>query len=108
MSEHYHTEGPWNLKSDSSSGSAENITITGSDGQKVVAASRHAWDPEAVSKREFQDTMRLISAAPDMLAALEEIRDMVGGESADPDRDIARMQDIASNAIAKATGKGGA
>ncbi|MGC4017521.1 MAG: hypothetical protein QM755_23850 [Luteolibacter sp.] len=41
----------------------------------------------------------------ELLEALRKIEDFVGGESEDPDADIAAMQDIASAAIAKAEGR---
>lgn len=40
-----------------------------------------------------------------LIDGLEQIRDMVGGESEDPERDITRIQDIADAALSKVIGK---
>lgn len=47
----------------------------------------------------------LFASSPEMLVVLDQIRDMTSGESEDPERDLARIHDLAAAMILKATGK---
>jgi hypothetical protein len=62
---------PWALESGSMSGSSITWMIVDATGKKIATASRHAWDPEASSKAEFESKLTAMTAAPLMLAALE-------------------------------------
>ena len=51
------------------------------------------------SPRRLEDYDELIAKSRRMEKALEEIRDLVPGESDDPERDMVLMQDLATNAL---------
>ena len=89
-----HTPGPWGI--------GLNPTIP--EGQQIEAYSEGGNRVLQVIVRTFNpDDLRLIAAAPDLLAAL---RDMVNTLTDGPDEsDIARVFNVSRAAIAKATGE---
>jgi hypothetical protein len=96
-----HTPGPWKTRKGFSTGTIEIFAPN----PKI----KKPYYPTELAEVEAEDAegkanAKLIACAPEMLVVLEQIRDMVGGESEDPDRDIARMQDLASAMADKARG----
>lgn len=87
MSKHSFTEGPWTLKD------GHGVEVFGGDGEPLMTLDRGA--------EVLFANARLIAAAPDLLAALEEILDYRGGaESALHDEYVVER---ARAAVAKAT-----
>ena len=63
-----HTPGPWLVETDTS------VIVSGSDSFRGVVASTYPHNRDA--------NATLIAAAPDMLAELKRLRDVVGDEDA--------------------------
>lgn len=95
-----HTPGPWHVTA-----FARSIHVSTASGHTVASVSVPASTIPAVKARKAAD-MRLISAAPDMLEALEKIAAL----AEPPDRNLAGLKldeidFIARAAIAKAKGE---
>ena len=95
-----HSLGPWKVFRPA------NVECPGIDARyvTVVCYGESMTDNAGVqgaTLEEARANASLIAAAPDMLAALEAIFDLCS----DPEPDYKRIQQCASNAIAKATGE---
>jgi len=104
---HTHTPGPWELEHCRNEDGSKFITINGQGPHGAWLADIQAGDvngkPADVTEKHLADA-RLISAAPDMLAALEALlSDKYLSDPINADRMAASRA-----AIAKATGKGAA
>lgn len=87
-----YTEGPWR---------AENDEILGDDGDTFIATvPLHG----GMNPTEWQANLRLIAAAPDLLAALKAMRDGAYGNPSMPAENDA-IDQMAETAIAKAEGR---
>lgn len=98
-----HTPGPWSFYDDSNDGRTNRIEIVAIG--KTVARIYHSVPAEDLPNA------RLIAAAPDLLAALNEFSDYVHAEQCSTDgavtysnTQINRLAFLARAAIAKATG----
>ena len=90
-----HTPGPWAVGSHCMT--AHVVYADGGDGEQVAAASR-----AALPDSESDANARLIAAAPDLLAVLEQVRDFWSGGDA-PEA----LENAIHAAIARANGKEG-
>lgn len=101
MPEHKHTSGPWRTNG------------IGSTGYRIATAAKDGFSiiPNiAMTEDEREANANLIAAAPELLAALEQLAIHTGGKNfmtADLDEDITinRVLAAARNAIAKAEGE---
>ena len=109
---HTHTQGPWELEHCSNEDGSKFIAINGQGPHGAWLADIQAGNingkPADVTERHLANA-RLIAAAPDLLAALQDAEFLLSraGLMAGPMRDsINRSASDAREAIAKATGKG--
>lgn len=99
MSEHKFTPGPWEMVGDDRWSSSGFRIVDGQDNEVEIAATG-AWGPEYSAEEEAN--ARLMTAAPDLLEALEEVMDCWLYGAAQPDKQKAIS--LAQQAIAKALG----
>jgi len=109
-----HTHGPWELEHCRNEDGSKFITINGQGPHGAWLADIQAGDvngkPTDVTEKHLANA-RLIAAAPELLAALEDAEFLLrkAGLMAGPMRDsFNRSASDARAAIAKATGKGAA
>ncbi len=98
-----HTPGPWEIFGEDNGGLPV-IRIEVSE--RDICEVRGVWDREYITQeldRESHANARLISAAPDLLEALERWRDRLGSPG---DVDLQTLLHMTDAAIAKARGEG--
>lgn len=95
-----HTPGPWCLSKESMTIITQDMSCIGSEGVLIGSASGHPNSGFFPTDEEAVANARLIAAAPDLLAALQEIAE----GTYDKWTNGYHAQQVAITAIAKATG----
>ena len=88
-----HTPGPWNVTK---------LYVRKQDGG-LVASINDLWQKQKTPKAEMDANARLIAAAPELLAALEELLWAASRTSLETDGDYSNAFTAARAAIAKTT-----
>ena len=107
MKTHTHTSGPWRIETWIYQNAREVVTIQ--TDKDAIATACNLWRDGDDSTFEVMANARLITAAPDLLAALESLAIGLSPASVDMQRenlaDLCRVcREIAENALAKVKG----